>query len=56
VSIEGELAGKRVVAETLVLSFEPAPSEVELAMTLTRYCVPSASPVFIVVLFPESLK
>jgi hypothetical protein len=41
-----------VVAETLELSSELAPSELEIAVTLTKYSVVSARPVLMVVLVP----
>jgi hypothetical protein len=41
-----------VVAETLELSSELAPSELEIAVTLTKYSVVSERPVLMVVLVP----
>jgi hypothetical protein len=48
----GATAGERVVAETLELSSELAPSELEIAVTLTKYSVVSERPVLMVVLVP----
>ena len=50
--MDGETAGERVVAETFDLSSELAPAELDIAVTLTKYCVPSDRPVLMVVLVP----